>query len=345
MRTFAANAAPGADFSFSDPTTARNRMIKTAVIGVGYLGRFHAQKYAALPDSQLVGVADPDAEAAARVAAECNTEAFADYRDLFGKVDAVSIVVPTQLHYQVALDCLENGLHVLVEKPITATVAQADELIAAAERNGRVLQVGHLERFNSAVLALDGTLKQPLFIESHRLAPFNPRGADVNVVLDLMIHDIDIIQNIVRSPIADIDANGVSVLTKQVDIVNARLKFESGCVANVTASRVSVKPQRKMRLFQHDAYIGIDFQNKTLSIHRTGDKEMFPGVPEITSEETAFESSDAIMAEIQAFLGAIANGTPAVVSGADGRGALETAMRITDLVKNSQRIAQGGIPA
>lgn len=307
-------------------------MIRTAVIGVGYLGRFHAQKYAALPESELVAVADVDLEAAQRVADECGTRAVADYRELFGQVDAVSIVVPTQLHYEVARECLENDIHVLVEKPITATVAQADELIELADRRGRVLQVGHLERFNSAVMALDEALAKPLFIESHRLAPFNPRGADVNVVLDLMIHDIDIIQNLVRSPIMEIDANGVSVLTKQIDIANARLKFENGCVANVTASRVSVKPQRKMRIFQNDAYIGIDFQDKTLSIHRTGEGEMFPGIPEITSEETAFESSDAIMAEIGAFLDSIATGKPPAVSGHDGRQALATAIRISELV-------------
>lgn len=315
-------------------------MIRTAVVGVGYLGRFHAQKYALLPESELVAVADVDQEAASRVAAEVGTEAVSDFRELFGRVDAVSIVVPTQLHYEVARVFLEKGIHVLVEKPITATVAQADELVALARRQGKVLQVGHLERFNAAILALDSVLQAPLFIESHRLAPFNPRGADVNVVLDLMIHDLDIIQNLVRSPVAAIDADGVSVLTEEIDIANARIKFENGCVANVTASRVSVKPQRKMRVFQHDAYIGVDFQNRTLSIHRKGDTEMFPGIPEITSEETAFDNNDAIRAEIEAFLGAIANGTPPVVSGEDGRQALETAVRITELVSRSRRPQQ-----
>ncbi len=307
-------------------------MIRTAVIGVGYLGRFHAQKYAALPHSELVAVTDIDAEAAKRVAEELGTQGLTDYRELFGRVDAVSIVVPTQLHYQVAKECLENGIHVLVEKPITATVPQAEELVQLARQHRRVLQVGHLERFNAAILALDDVLLDPLFIESHRLAPFNPRGADVNVVLDLMIHDIEIIQNLVRSPVREIHADGVSVLTEETDIANARIKFENGCVANVTASRVSLKPQRKMRVFQHDAYIGIDFQDKTLSIHRKGEKEMFPGIPEITSEETAFESSDAIMAEIEAFLESIAEGKPAVVSGEDGCQALETATRITEMV-------------
>lgn len=305
---------------------------RTAVIGVGYLGRFHAQKYAALEDAELVAVVDPNTEAAANVAAECNTQALSNYHDLIGKVDAVSIVVPTQLHYQVAKDFLENGVHVLLEKPITVTVEEADELIDIAKRNKLVLQVGHLERFNSAVLALEGVLDEPQFIESHRLAPFNPRGADVNVVLDLMIHDIDIIQNLVHSPIASIDANGVSVLTEEDDIANARITFENGCVANVTASRVSMKPQRKMRIFQPDAYISIDFQDKILSVHRKGDKEMFPGIPEITSEESIFENSDAIMAEARAFLDAIRNGTPAPVTGEDGREALKTAIQISKLL-------------
>lgn len=306
--------------------------IRTAVIGVGYLGRFHAQKYAALENAELVAVVDPNPDAAANVAEECNTQAFSDYNEIMGKVDAVSIVVPTQLHYQVAKEFLENGIHVLLEKPITVTVAEADELIEIAHRNKLVLQVGHLERFNSAVLALDGVLASPQFIESHRLAPFNPRGADVNVVLDLMIHDIDIIQNLVRSPIASIDSKGVSVLTNEDDIANARITFENGCVANVTASRVSMKPQRKMRIFQPDAYISIDFQDKVLSIHRKGEKEMFPGIPEITSEESIFENSDAIMAEASAFLDAINNGTPPPVTGEDGREALKTAIHISELL-------------
>ncbi|PUB81169.1 MAG: UDP-N-acetyl-D-glucosamine dehydrogenase [gamma proteobacterium symbiont of Ctena orbiculata] len=304
--------------------------IRTAVIGVGYLGRFHAQKYAALDDSELVAVVDIDPDTAANVAKECNTEALSDYHELLNKVDAVSIVVPTQLHHQVAEEFLDSGIHVLLEKPITVTVAEADALIEIARRKQRVLQVGHLERFNSAVLALEGVLKDPQFIESHRLAPFTLRGADVNVVLDLMIHDIDIIQKMVGSPIASIDAKGGAVLTEEYDIANARIKFENGCVANVTASRVSMKPQRKMRIFQPDAYISIDFQNKILSIHRKGEKEIFPGIPEITSEESVFENSDAIMAELRAFLDAIRNDTLPPVTGEDGREALKTAIDISE---------------
>ncbi|MEW8523148.1 MAG: Gfo/Idh/MocA family oxidoreductase [Candidatus Thiodiazotropha endolucinida] len=304
--------------------------IRTAVIGVGYLGRYHAQKYAALDNSELVAVVDIDPDTAANVAKECDTEALTDYHELLDRVDAVSVVVPTQLHHQVATEFLASGIHVLLEKPITVTVAEADALIEIARHKQRILQVGHLERFNSAVLALEGVLKDPQFIESHRLAPFTLRGADVNVVLDLMIHDIDIIQNLVGSPIASIDAKGGAVLTQEYDIANARIKFENGCVANVTASRVSLKPQRKMRIFQPDAYISIDFQDKILSIHRKGEKEIFPGIPEIISEESVFANSDAIMAEIRAFLDAIRNNSIPPVTGEDGREALKTAIDISE---------------
>ncbi|OBS11030.1 UDP-N-acetyl-D-glucosamine dehydrogenase [Acidihalobacter prosperus] len=309
--------------------------LKTAVIGVGYLGRFHAQKYAALPEAELVAVADPNRGQAERVAEECGTRAVTDYRELLGAVDAVSVVVPTQLHHAVARDCLSHGIHVMLEKPMTTTVAEADELIALARERNLVLQIGHLERFNAAVLALNGVLDTPRFIESHRLAAFNPRGADVNVVLDLMIHDIDIIQTLVRSPIDKIDANGVSVLTAEIDIANARLHFENGCVANVTASRVSMKPQRKMRVFQNDAYISIDFQDKILSVHRKGEREIFPGIPEITSQESLFESSDAIRDEIAAFLDAIRRDISPPVTGEDGRLALQTAIRISELLASA----------
>jgi len=306
--------------------------ITTAVVGVGYLGRFHAQKYAQLADSRLLAVVDIDTMAADAVAAEHGVEARYDYRDLLGRVDAVSIVVPTGLHYEVAAAFLAHGSHVLIEKPMTATVAEAQALIELAGAHCRVLQVGHLERFNSAILNLDQVLERPLFIESHRLAPYKPRGTDVSVVLDLMIHDIDIIMNIVRSDLARVDASGVPVLSGAVDIANARLVFENGCVANVTASRVSTKVERKMRVFQHDAYISIDFQDRTLSVHRKGAGEMFPSVAEIESEQFQYEDGDALKTEIELFLKAIRDDTEPVVSGADGKRALETAIRITDMV-------------
>jgi predicted dehydrogenase len=306
--------------------------LKTAVIGVGYLGKFHAQKYAQLPDSALVAVCDNNADIAQAIADEHGVEVYTDYRDLIGKVDAVSIVVPTQKHYEVAKVFLDNGVHVLLEKPITSTVEQARELVAIADRNKLVFQIGHLERFNPAVMALDDVLKEAQFIESHRIAPFNPRGADVNVILDLMIHDIDIILDFVRSPVKSIQANGVPVLSNDIDVANARIQFENGCVANVTASRVSMKSERKMRIFQPDAYITIDFQNKKLGVHRKGTGEMFPGIAEIDSLEREFEQGDALLAESAAFLKSINEQSRPVVSGEDGMRALETAFEITRLL-------------
>ncbi len=307
--------------------------LKTAVVGTGYLGRFHAQKYATLPESELVAVCDADPETAQRVADELQTEWFTDYRRLKGVVDAVSIVVPTQQHFAVARWFLEQGIHVLLEKPITATVAEARELVVLAERRARILQIGHLERFNPAVLALEDLIDEPRFIESHRLAPFNPRGADVNVILDLMIHDIDIILDMVRSPVVRIDANGVSVLSSDIDIANVRIQFANGCVANVTASRASVKTERKMRLFQHDSYIAIDFQNKRLDLYRKGSDEQYPGIPAIESERRTFEQGDALLSEIRSFLEAVRTGTRPLVSGEDGLRALETALTISDQLK------------
>ena len=242
--------------------------IRAAVVGVGYLGRFHAQKYALLEDCSLVGVVDIQPEIASRVAAEVQATAYGDFRALLGKVDAVSVVTPTPTHYDIARAFLESGAHVLVEKPITETTAQADRLISVARQFGRVLQVGHLERFNPAILAAEPLLSRPRFIECHRLAPFKERGTDVNVVLDLMIHDIDLVQMIVGSPVASLDAIGTPVFSAEIDIANARLRFDSGCVANVTASRVSLKTERKLRVFRDDAYLSIDLQQKILTVIR-----------------------------------------------------------------------------
>jgi predicted dehydrogenase len=310
--------------------------IRTAVIGVGYLGKFHAQKYAQLDSSELVAVCDASLEIAQNIADEHNVPAFTDYHELIGKVDAVSIVVPTQKHYEVAKVLLENGIHVLLEKPITSTVEEAEELVKIADEKKCVFQIGHLERFNPAVLALENELDQPLFIESNRIAPFNPRGADVNVVLDLMIHDIDIILDFARSPVKTITADGVAVISNEIDIANARITFENGCVANVTASRVSMKSERIMRIFQHDAYISIDFQNKKLSLHNKGDGEMYPGIANIESNERTFAQGDALYSEIEAFLNSIQNNTPPVVSGKAGLLALQTAIKITELLSASK---------
>jgi predicted dehydrogenase len=313
------------------------RKVRTAVIGVGYLGRFHAQKYASLPQSRLVGVVDADAANRERVAAETQCRAYADYRDVLGEVDAVSIATPTPLHYPIARECLEHGIHVLVEKPITTTLGEARDLVDVAARAGRILQVGHLERFNAAILALQGTLGVPRFIESHRLAPFRERGTDVNVVLDLMIHDIDLIQSLVGSPIVSIDAVGTSVFSAGLDIANARIRYANGCVANTTASRVSMKMERKLRLFQDDAYVSIDLQQKVLTIVRKPPEGSSAPLGQVVIEERSYEQGDALKHEIEAFLKSILDGTPPVVTGEDGLRALDTATRITRMVQDTPK--------
>lgn len=299
------------------------------MIGVGYLGRFHAQKYAQIPGSRLVGVVDSREAVRTAVATELGTRAFADHRELLGAVDAVSIVTPTPAHFAIAREFLEAGAHVLVEKPVTETVEQARELIDVARRRGRVLQVGHLERFNAAVLAAEAHLSGPRFIECQRLAPFKERGTDVNVVLDLMIHDIDIVQTIVGSPLESVDAVGTPVFSGAVDIANARLRFENGCVANVTASRVSLKTERKLRVFRDDAYVSIDLQQKILTVIRKRAQPPGAGELPVTIEEQSFEQGDALKAEIESFLACIRSGRRPVVDGEDGLRALETAIRIT----------------
>lgn len=305
--------------------------IKCAVIGTGYLGKFHAEKYAAIPDCELVAIADVNPETANTIAEQLGVKAVTDYRELFTAVDAVSIVVPTSLHYQVAKDFLQNNTHVLVEKPITVSVEEAGELISLAKQNKLQLQVGHLERFNPAVMGLDNSHARPKFIESHRLSPFNPRANDVSVVLDLMIHDIDIILALVDSEVERIDASGTAVLTQDTDIANARLTFTNGCVANVTASRISMKMERKMRMFRPNEYVSVDFQNRILTRHYTGEKEMFPGIPEIETQKTEFENDDALMKEIKHFITCIQTGEEPLVSGEAGKRALQTAIEITAL--------------
>lgn len=309
--------------------------LKCAVIGVGYLGRFHAQKYQLLDDAQLVAVCDSDADTAGRVAHELHVTALHNYQDLFGQVDAVSIAASTQAHYAIAKDCLQHGLHVLIEKPITETVQQADELIAIAKAQNLKLQVGHMERFNAASTALSEHLDRPLFIDSQRLSPFTPRGADVNVVLDLMIHDIDLIQTIVNSPIISIDAHGSPVLTSSIDIANARITFENRCVANVVASRISFKTERKTRIFQPQTYISVDYHQKKISVFQQSEGELFPGVAAIDQKEITIEKNDALLDEITAFIKCIQNDTIPVVSGTHGRNALATAVQISDLIEQN----------
>jgi predicted dehydrogenase len=311
------------------------KKIRVAVIGVGYLGRFHAQKYAQAADCELIAVADERQPVREQVAAEVGTRAVADYRELLAKVDAVSVVTPTPAHFPIARDFLAAGAHVLVEKPITETAEEARELIALAARQQRVLQVGHLERFNAAIVAAAPYLRSPRFVECHRLAPYRERGTDVNVVLDLMIHDIDIVQTIVGSPIAAIDAIGTPVFSDEIDICNARIRFANGCVANATASRVSVKTERKLRVFEDEAYLSLDLQQKILTVIRKRSPKDAPGPLPVTIEEQALEQGDALKAEIESFLDCVRSGRAPVVSGEAGLMALETAMRITAQVHKS----------
>lgn len=305
--------------------------LRMAVVGTGYLGRFHAQKYNQLNQCELVAISDVDKIRAAEIAGELSTTAVSDHKELIGRVDAVSIASPTRTHFAVAKELLEAGIHVLVEKPMTVTVKEAEELIDIARTNSLVLQVGHLERFNPALLSVADQIKTPIFIESHRLAPFTLRGTDVNVVLDLMIHDIDIIMHLVDADLVAIHANGAPVVSSATDIANARLEFSNGCVANVTASRVSGKTERRMRFFQKDTYIAIDFQENTSRVCRVDrDKPDDEGIPAINCIDENLEKGDAIRAEIEAFVAAINNGTRPLVSGEDGLRALKTAIEIGD---------------
>ena len=306
--------------------------LRTAVIGVGYLGKFHAQKFAQIPGADLIAVVDVDAEARERVAGELGADAVGDYRKLLGNVDAVSIVVPTPAHFEIAEAFLDSGTHVLVEKPVTETVEQATRLIDMARERNVTLQVGHLERFNPAIRALEPRLHNPRFVESVRIAPYQERGTDVDVVLDLMIHDIDLIQFIADSPIERVEAVGAAVISDKPDVANARIRFESGCIANVTASRTSLKVERKIRIFQHACYFSADLHQKTVSVYRKGESMVGPLRLPISIEKLECDDDDALRLEIESFLKAVRSGTPPIVTGEDGRQALKTAIDIIDQV-------------
>ena len=313
--------------------------MKVGVIGVGYLGKYHAQKYANMEDVELVGVADIDTEAAENVARENGCKAFAQYQDLLKEVDAVSVVVPTSLHYQVALDCIEAGVDMLMEKPITTTVAEADEIIEKAEAKDLILQVGHLERFNPAVEAMIPTLTVPVFIESQRISTFKNRALDVDVILDLMIHDIDIILNIIKSPLATIHTVGAPVVTDFTDIANARLIFENGATANVTVSRIARTNTRRMRIFQPGSFINVDFANrKVMTIHLKKGQFRANGMPKQDVKVNRFPDGDALNAEILHFVDNIRNRTRPLVSGAEGRRALDVAMQVIQQIKDHQKL-------
>ncbi len=309
------------------------KKVRLGVIGVGYLGKFHAEKYAAMDHVDLVGVVDIHRSLADGVALKCNTQAFYNHRDLIGKVDAVSIAVPTPEHFAVSRDFLENDIDVLIEKPITTSLEEADELIHLSESRGLIVQVGHLERFNPAVAALQGVIKKPMFIESHRLSIFKARCTDVSVVLDLMIHDIDIILNFVKSDIKSIHASGISVISNHVDIANARLSFETGCVANVTASRISTKNERKIRLFQKDAYVSVDFANHDITLIRKNGMSAGGVVPGAEIQKLSFLKGDALEEELTAFVKAVSLRQQPEVTGQMGRDALKIALHIMDQIQ------------
>ncbi len=313
------------------------KTIRVAVVGVGYLGRFHAEKYAAMADVELVGVVDTDLSQARTVAQKLQTEAYTDYRELLGKVDAVSVVVPTPAHFSVARDFLLHDADLMIEKPMTSTLAEADALIDLAEERGLIIQVGHLERFNSAVVALKDIVKKPMFIESHRLSLFKGRGIDVSVVLDLMIHDIDIISNFVRADIKHLHAAGIPVVTDQVDIANARIEYETGCVANITASRISTKNQRKIRLFQRDAYISVDFASHEITVVRQNGHSNQGIIPGLDIQNLCFTHGDALDDELRAFVKSVQRKEPCEVTGQMGRDALKVALTIMDQINDTNR--------
>jgi predicted dehydrogenase len=301
--------------------------IKAAVVGVGYLGKFHADKYAASAKAELVAVVDVDESRAREVGAPLGVEALTDYRALAGRVQCVSVAVPTRFHFTVARDLIDAGIDVLVEKPLTADIAEARDLVEAAKIKGVILQVGHLERFNPAIRRLESVIREPKFVECHRLAPFVERGTDVDVVLDLMIHDIDVISSLVRAPVERVEAVGVPVLTDKPDIANARIKFANGCIANVTASRVSIKRERKIRFFQPDAYISIDYDQRRAQIYY----KPAPGAGwlDIRAENIEIKDGDALADEVESFLDCVGSRALPLVGGAEGLRALEIASLIS----------------
>jgi len=306
--------------------------VRAGVVGVGYLGAFHADKYATLSDVDLIAVADIDVQRAHAVAARCHTEALTDYRALFDRVDCISLAVPTPLHFPLAREFLAHGIDVLVEKPMTTSSADGRALVDAAEAGRRILQVGHLERFNPAIRALAPIITQPRFIECHRLAPFVERGTDVDVILDLMIHDLDVILSLVDADVQSVEAVGVPVLSESSDIANARLRFTNGCIANITASRVALKRERKIRLFQADTYVSVDYGEKHVRICR---RLPTANGPSITVEEHALGEGDALFDEIEHFVHAVRTRQRPLVDGRTALRALAVAERIRDSLETA----------
>lgn len=307
------------------------KQLRAGVIGVGHLGQHHARIYASLPGSVLVGVMDVNPERARLIAERHGTRAFADQADLLKQVDVVSVAVPTSFHYPVAKTCLEAGAHVLVEKPIAVEPADAQDLVRVAAEKRRVFQVGHSERFNPIMLEMRPFIQRPVFIECHRLSAFGERGTDVDVVLDLMVHDLDLVLSFDPGPVEEVRAAGVAVLSPNIDIANARIQFQSGCVANLTASRVSTTKMRRLRVFQRDGYVSIDYQARQGMICRRVEK---PG-ERVSLEMEQRQGSDAepLKLQLEAFLRAVTAGSRPVVSGEDGLAALELAHQVLNAIE------------
>jgi predicted dehydrogenase len=309
------------------------KKLRVGVVGVGYLGQFHAEKYSSMSDVELVGIVDINKSRAEAVAQKVNTTIYTEHQALFGKVDAVSIAVPTPAHFAIARDFLQNNIDILIEKPISQTIEEADELIRLSESKNLMVQVGHLERFNPAIVALKDIIKLPMFIESHRLSIFKERCTDVSVVLDLMIHDIDLILNFVRSDISAVHASGVPVVSEHIDIANARLEFENGCVANVTASRISTKNERKIRLFQRDAYVSVDFSKREITAIQQKNTDSCGLIPGMDIKKMSFETGDALENELASFVQAVIHRKIPEVTAQMGRDALKIALTVMDQIK------------
>jgi predicted dehydrogenase len=309
--------------------------VRVGVIGVGYLGQHHARIYSEIDGSELVGIVDVDQERADSFAAKYGCPAHTDYRALFSAVDALSIVTPTTSHYEIALDCLRAGKDVLIEKPITVNVEDADELIREAEKQKCIIQVGHLERYNPAVLYASELIRKPLFIESERLSPFLGRGTDVDVTLDLMIHDVDIILSLVGLPVKEIKAVGAKVLTGKIDVAKAWIEFERGCTALVTVSRLSPEKLRRLKVCQKDSYISIDYQNAEVKRH-------FRTPEGISSEIIKPEKCEPLKEELKDFIRCVRERARPKVSAREGRDALKVVMEITEkIIKSDEEMNDG----
>ena len=325
-------------------------MLKVGILGAGHLGKFHINNWLKIESAELAGFFDPNNETAEAVMQQYNLKRFDTAEDLIDASDVVDIIAPTNLHYELCEKAIKKSKHVFVEKPLADTMDQARHIVKLAKEANVKMQVGHVERFNPAYLALKGYNLAPMFIEVHRLAQFNPRGTEVSVILDLMIHDIDIVLSIVKSGVKSISASGVVVMTETPDIANVRIEFDNGCVANLTSSRISMKKMRKMRLFQKDAYIGIDFLEKKTEIIKLkdeNDKDAFTfdietpsGKKEIAIANPVVPEANAILLELEAFTKAIINNTPTLVSEVDGLLAMDVAHQILQKIQSANYIAR-----